>query len=455
MLHHQTKIALCIALFFLTIANTQSITSNWKQYKNVETAGFSKAKLDSLAKILKNTDTAALLVIYKGNVLFSYGDNTRRYAIHSMRKSIMNAMIGREIENGTVKLNQSLHDLNIDDIGKLTLEEKKATIKDLLSARAGVYHPSAYYERNLAKALPARGSNSPGTHWTYNNWDFNVLSTIYNQQSGKDFFLAFKKELAEPLGMEDFRMIDTYYRLESDKSIHPAYLFKMSTRDLAKFGQLYLNNGQWGNKQLISKSWIKQSTMAQTKSENMGRFSSKGSYGFLWWRSAILDIDYFYASGAGGHRIIIVPDYDMVFVHRVNTYEGKRVNDTYISKILSSVINAKTKQMANKLSGHLTPYEPVKKINTNSYNKSMDQFLGTYAHRFLGKMTIKKIEEKYILQTGIGLFNLFKTSDNTFYAEDLDGPIIMKKTTDPNEKQTIVSVMSKEKNRLEKVIFYY
>jgi CubicO group peptidase (beta-lactamase class C family) len=75
---------------------------------------------------------------------------------------------------------------------------------DLLKSRSGVYLPAAYEDRNARNSKPARGTHEPGTHWHYNNWDFNVVGTIFNQKTGSDVFEAFYRRLAVPLQMQDF-----------------------------------------------------------------------------------------------------------------------------------------------------------------------------------------------------------------------------------------------------------
>ena len=61
---------------------------------------------------------------------------------------------------------------------KLTLEEKEATVRDLLVARSGVYHIAQEEAPAMAAARPKRNSHPHGTFWYYNNWDFNALGTI-------------------------------------------------------------------------------------------------------------------------------------------------------------------------------------------------------------------------------------------------------------------------------------
>ena len=436
---------------YLCFFSMTSFGQDWKQYQNVEQAGFSAKALKEVKTKLENTNTASLLVVHDGNILMSYGDNTRKYMLHSIRKSIMNAMIGIEIENGSLTLNQTLQELNIDDIGQLTKAEREATLQDLLSARSGVFHPSAYSPRGMSKNLPERGSHIHGTFWYYNNWDFNTLLTIYEQQSGKRFFEAFKREIADPIGMEDFRIGDTYYRIEKDKSIHPAYLFRMSARDMARFGLLYLKNGYWHKKQIVPSDWVKKST--RPVSTDLGEFSTRETYGLLWWVAKINDKNVYYASGTGGHRIMVFPNDDMVIVHRVNTYNNKSVNNQAINEIVSGIFNARQKRVENT-KPTLFSYNPPTQSFTTTYSHSMDEFLGTFKHRFLGKMTIKMDPVGYVLQNGVGVFRLYPTSQNSFFSEDLETPIVMKKATDENQRFTIEPQFDSSKSMTE-VVFYY
>ena len=103
-------------------------------------------------------------------------------------------------------------------------------------------------------------------------------------------FLAkvfFKNNIAVPLNMQDFRLMDVYDHKEV-RSQHPAHPFRMSARDLARFALLFLNNGDWKRKQIISSDWIEESILPHSKlSEND---IGEGDYGYLWWVSVMTDL---------------------------------------------------------------------------------------------------------------------------------------------------------------------
>jgi CubicO group peptidase (beta-lactamase class C family) len=128
--------------------------------------------------------------------------------------------------------------------------EKRATIRDPMKARPGIYQLAAYESENTAQRRPERGSHAPRT----NNWDFNVLGVLLRRATGEDTFRAIEKYLAHPLQMEDFTPADGRYFFE-DVSEHPAYPIQFTASDLARFGWLYLNRGKWGDQQVVAADW--------------------------------------------------------------------------------------------------------------------------------------------------------------------------------------------------------
>ena len=198
---------------------------NWQQARSPEELGWSSEKLKRARKYSEAIGSAAVMVIVNGLILDQWGQTTRRFRSHSIRKSLLSALYGIHVQEGNIHLSRTLHELEIEDVEpSLTPIEKQATVSDLLKVRSGVYHPALYESPSMAALRPRRGSHLPGTFWYYNNWDFNALGTIFEQETRTRIFEEFKKRVAEPLQMQDFRVKDgTYFR--GPKSIHPAYPF--------------------------------------------------------------------------------------------------------------------------------------------------------------------------------------------------------------------------------------
>jgi CubicO group peptidase (beta-lactamase class C family) len=277
--------------------------------------GWSVEQLKAAQDYSASLMPTAVMVVQNGEVIASWGEVSRKVNLASVRKSLLGALYGIAISEGRVNLGNTLADLGIDDKPPLlTKAEKQATVRDLLMARSGVYHVAAYETADIREMRPKRGSHAAGTFWFYNNWDFNVLGTIYRQQTGEDIFRSFADRIAEPIGMEDFKARDGGYVAER-QSEHPAYPFRVSARDAARFGQLYLDGGRWSGRQVIPAAWVNASTTAYSVTDR----GSMG-YGYLWWT---LNPDVFgpgaaLASGYGGQAIAIVPSKHLVVAQTVD-----------------------------------------------------------------------------------------------------------------------------------------
>ena len=263
----------------------------------------------------------AVMVVRDGLVVAAWGDVGRKVNLRSVRKSLIGMLYGIGVAEGRIDLSRTLEQLGIDDEPPaLTQAEKRATLRDLLMARSGVYHAAAYETSDIRAKRPARGSHPPGTFWFYNNWDFNVLGTIYRKVMGEDIFASFERRIAHPIGMEDFSAHDGRYVREA-VSIHPAYPFSMSARDLARFGLLVHERGRWNGRQIVPAAWIEQAAAALSATDREGR-----GYGYLWWSlsSAQWGAGAALASGYGGQALAVVPSKHLVVVQTVDLEGGAR-----------------------------------------------------------------------------------------------------------------------------------
>ena len=292
-------------------------------YVAPEDVGYSSVKLDEAKQFAEQSGYAAMMALYDGKVFFSWGDIKKNYKCHSIRKPFLNALYGIHIALGNLDLDKTLKDLGIDDIPPaLTNAEKQAKVRDLLKSRSGVYHEAAAETDEMKEMRPVRGSHPAGTFFYYNNWDFNVLGTIFEQETGTKIFEEFKKRIADPIGMEDFSIDNCQYQYEENLSMHPAYSFRMSTRDMARFGVLYQKKGLWKNSQIIPADWIAESTMTYSELDS----TAGVGYGYLWMTipkgsgfAQLIGSSGFYHTGIGVHILMILPELKLVIVQRLDT----------------------------------------------------------------------------------------------------------------------------------------
>jgi len=291
-----------------------------------EEVGWSSAELQEAHTFAIQSGCEAVMALYDGKVFFSRGNIHKNYEVHSIRETFLSALYGIHRARGNINLDATLEDLHIDDITPgLTHAEKQTEVVHLLMSRSGVYHEAAGETQSMIDKRPARGSHPPDSFFYYNNWDVNVLGTIFEQETGEEIFNAFKKEIADVVGMVDFSIDNCFYHYEWNKSMHPAYHFKMSASDMAKFGVLYQKNGNWKGSQIIPDEWIDESTMAYSTMEN----TEGPGYGYLWKiipeDSAIgqmIGFPGYYHTGAGGHALVVIPDLKLVIVERYETDEN-------------------------------------------------------------------------------------------------------------------------------------
>src|SRR5579862_3164226 len=273
----------CISLLFACPARAQSAPgstkpadavpgASWDRITTLEKAGWSKEKL-AAARQFAETDsihTSAVVIVQGGEVVDQWGDFDKKIDAYSIRKSLLSALYGIYCSEGMIDVNETLEQLGIDDSpDPLTKEEKQARILDLLRARSGVYHLVDFETASMTKNRPARGSHAPGTFWYYNNWDFNVLGTIFEKKTGLKIGQAFYERIAKPIGMQDFQPNDVFY-FGGSTSIYPTYHFEITARDLARFGLLYLRRGRWGSKQIVPEAWVEKSSHATEMAKSNG-----------------------------------------------------------------------------------------------------------------------------------------------------------------------------------------
>ncbi len=371
---------------------------SWEKVSTPEAVGWSTERLQKAKIRSDEIDSAAVLVVTGGKIVAAWGETTQRFSCHSMRKSLLSSLIGIRVSEGQIDLSHTVADFKLDDNEpNLTVKEKEATVADMLKARSGIYHPS---NCQLNTGLPERGSHEHGTFWFYNNWDFNALGTIFELSTQESIFTAFHQRIATPLHMEDFEVENIYYRfristdmmywfevpmsefkhqgplfLRRDQwqdvkgiqihslddfpdrscyyvggpaSIHPCYWFRMSARDLARFGWLFLCKGVWEGKQIVPERWVEESTTVYSS------VWSGSGFGYMWWVAVdgnmfpgiTLPDGTYAALGFGGHCVIVIPALDTVIVHRMNTdILGARANVSraQLAPMLQAILDARLK----------------------------------------------------------------------------------------------------------------
>ena len=301
----------------------------------------------ALEVLLAGLETTALMVIHRGCVIASHGDEAHLSYLASARKSLVSMTYGPAVARGAIDPDATLQSLGFDDLGGLLPMERTATIRQLLMARSGVYHPAA----NLGDAsdrAPPRGSVRPGSYFLYNNWDFNALGAIYERLTGRTIYQGFEADIAAPIGLQDWNPAVQAVRNDTGKSSHPAQHFVLSTRDMARLGLLMLREGRWNGREVISRRWVRLTTRTSTRAAEVARtspFVPGLGYGYLWWTFDTAGKwpwglrGGYTASGAMGQFITVLPAIDLVVAHKTQAPGGGNVMpEDYLYKVLPAAV---------------------------------------------------------------------------------------------------------------------
>jgi CubicO group peptidase (beta-lactamase class C family) len=291
---------------------------------------YNAAKHDTIYSLLvvKNGRLIAEKYLNKGSI-----DELGKRA--SVTKSYTSSLVGIALDKGYLaSVDQKMLDFFPDVSDQITDPRKEQiTIRDMLEMRSGYpgeEHNAAAWDalwsgEYLTKTVGIPLTADPGTSFQYSNLTANWLGIIAARATGMDLMTLGNKYLFRPLGVvpgkDWLRDVDGYYIGCGD------ILF--TARDMARFGQLYLDGGSYKGEQLIPADWVHDSLQTYTVNEfevsSIGRFKNMG-YGYMWWSAKVGDRYINFAWGHGGQLIVLDRDNDIVVVTTADPFWGKDIH---------------------------------------------------------------------------------------------------------------------------------
>ncbi|MDD3279040.1 MAG: serine hydrolase [Lachnospiraceae bacterium] len=285
-----------------------------------ESQGISSRRLAALIRELgetSSTDMHHLMILRNSKVICECNFAPYRSGIwhitHSMCKSITGMAIGMLIEEGKLSLDENIYKIfESRQPLLLTIFHPTVTVENLLTMTSGVmFNETGAVSGNdwLGSYLNAPVQGKPGTVFQYNSMNTYVLSAIVTERTGLSLLEYLKPRLFEPLGI-------TNICWEScPKGITKGgWGLFICAEDMAKLGQLYLQNGVWEGKQLIPEAWIRVSTEKHYDSE-------EGTYGYgyqIWQEERPGSFEF---NGMLGQNVVVYPDLNMVIVTNAGSDE--------------------------------------------------------------------------------------------------------------------------------------
>ena len=171
-------------------------------------------------------------------------------------------------------------------------------------------------------------AKEPGEEFNYNDGDAHLLSAILTKTTGQSA-LAYAHEnpfgplgidsdpeasiQAVPANLQRFEQAGFVWADDGQGNSVGAFGLKLTARDMAKIGYLYLKDGRWEQKQIVPRGYVRSSTREQLQT-GYGAVGGPAGYGYLWWTRGVEGYRAFYASGSGGQFIYVIPKLDLVVV---------------------------------------------------------------------------------------------------------------------------------------------
>lgn len=287
----------------------------------ITTEGFTRAvianasAIDQAHQFLRDETSFNAFVALRGESLVTkWGDADLPINTHSVRKSLLSALFGIAKSKGLIRLDKTMASLAIDEPSQpLTEMERLATIDDLLKSRSGIYLEASGETAAMRESRPRRGQHRPGEAFYYNNWDFNVLGAIFEQETKVTIGQALFEWIGRPTGMTTFQPEHVIYTNESG-SRYRQFVIYMSASDLARFGVLFVQNGQWAGNEIIPSEWVQSSLTPYSKVSAPKPYDG---YGYLWWLDSVSQTAS--ADGWRGQYMIVDRARKLVVVSRNDT----------------------------------------------------------------------------------------------------------------------------------------
>ena len=265
-----------------------------------------------------------LLVVKDGYLIaedyFNQGSIGQKALLQSVAKSINSALVGVALDQGCLSsVEEKMIDFFPDYADQIADPRKQQiTIRDMLQMRAG-FPPEesdpALWEAVLSgdyvhHVVDFPLTSEPGKTFQYSNLTAHWLGIIVARACDANLKSFGQEYLFGPLGAE----IGTWKK-DLDGYNWAAGEIHVTARDAAKFGMLYLNDGQFAGNQIVPADWVHDSlqTYSEHAYDNIGRFQDIG-YGYQWWSATVGDHPVNFAWGHGGQLIVLLEEQNMVVV---------------------------------------------------------------------------------------------------------------------------------------------
>ena len=346
----------------VVLLGTSCSTSAPVRASDASSASASTVSTDAVANIVKALkaqsapggaleSVRAVLVVVRGRTVVEFYNGSTASTSHnaySVTKSITSTLVGIALAEGRLKsLDQTLGDLLPAHAKDMKPSTATITVRQLLTMTSGLpedSNPTQGLDFTKSRdwvgdTLRGGIGHAPGT-FDYASAGTHLLSAILVQATGMSLLDYARAKLFDPLGIVTSPSVALTY-VHGSKEYERRYnqagftwpvdaqgiqlgfsQLKLRPVDLAKLGQVYLDQGRWQGRQVVPAAWVQEATTSKV----VGRGTAEG-YGYQWWVTSVLGASASLASGYGGQTVMVVPNRQMVVV--VSTAADKHDSTAY------------------------------------------------------------------------------------------------------------------------------
>ena len=336
----------------------KKLSDGW-EVSSLEAEGIDPGPILEISSNIKDIDqmdnVLSMLIVKNGKLVHEvYSPYCQRNTLHwlaSITKTVNSTLIGIAIDKGFIKsVNESVVELLPEYNNAIKDPEfKKVSLKHLMTMSSGIewYEQISYNNpRNsefqmvesedwMRYVLSHKINNTPGTRFLYNTGGIHLLSAVIKSVSGLYANQFAEEHLFHPMGIYS-------YQWNRDPRGYPCTGgtdggVGLRSRDLAKFGWLFLYDGTWNGKRIISQKWIDEATKKRPLLQGGRSF-----YSYNWFPGTKtlngISFDYKASYGYGGQILYIVPEFDLILVFTCDLAEGGYNSNLLTNKVLSAII---------------------------------------------------------------------------------------------------------------------
>lgn len=286
-------------------------TAGWMS-ASPESQGMDSARLDEMLTAAKGLGLHSLLIVRHGLIVSEtyYPPFTAetRHDMYSVTKSFISTLVGIAVDQELLSVDDlALGFFPAQTFANLDPRKQAMTVDNLLTMSSGLNwvegdpaYSAMYRSPDWSQyVLDLPMATDPGSRFVYCSGCSHVLSAILQAASGENTRDFAQENLFDPLGIQ--------VEWETDSQGIPigGWGLQVTPRDMAKLGYLYLHQGMWEGRQIVSSEWVQSATQKQIETDG-------GGYGYQWWLNP--DLGGYSAQGRYGQTIFVQPELDLVLV---------------------------------------------------------------------------------------------------------------------------------------------